>query len=370
MLHLLVAFSTVVDLVVGWIALRRFGADGVTFKGLRWALVASAFAMAVKLPLHRIGGLNTWGHMLMIYTWCVIALPGVGAMALLASKRGLLGELTRPARWSAWLLVACAWIGVQASWIEPHWLVLEQATVELPAARTGTTPIRVGVLADIQTDHVGAHEHEAVDLLLAEKPDLILLPGDLFQADWRDHPGEWEKFRELLMRLDAPAGAFVVVGDVDTPHELRRLTEGTPVQLLLDQAVRLDVGDRKVELLGLYSARLARQPHVALQQFEEEPGEDAVRIAFAHHPDVSLHLSGEGRIDLVVAGHTHGGQVVVPFFGPPMTLSRIPRHMAAGGLHELGGSPLYVSRGVGMERTQAPRIRLFCRPEVSLIELR
>jgi hypothetical protein len=86
-------------------------------------------------------------------------------------------------------------------------------------------------------------------------------------------------------------------------------------------------------------------------------------------PDVALGLRPGSRIDLVVAGHTHGGQVVLPGFGPPMTLSHVPRAVAAGGLHDLGGNAIYVSRGVGCERGQAPRIRFLCPPEVSLLEV-
>lgn len=370
MLDLLVVCSSAMDVLVAWTVLRRLAGETTEAKALRWAVIAAGVALVLKIPLHGIGGLNAWGVMRMAYVWCVVVLPAIGLVAYLGAWRGWLPTLSRGTKLLAGLLVACSLVGVQASWIEPTWLVVERATVELPPARSGSDPIRVGVLADIQTDAVGEHEHRAVDLLLAERPDVILLPGDLFHARWKDHPGQWEAFRELLMRMEAPGGAFVVVGDVDTPHELRRLTEGTPVTPLLDEAVRLTIGDRKVELLGVTSTRFSRRLNPWIDAFQREPGDDAVRIVFAHHPDVSLHLGDVGRLDLVVAGHTHGGQVVVPFFGPPFTISNVPREVAAGGLHELGGSPLYVSRGVGLERNQAPRIRLFCRPEVSLIELR
>ena len=72
----------------------------------------------------------------------------------------------------------------------------------------------------------------------------------------------------------------------------------------------------------------------------------------------------------VVAGHTHGGQVQIPFFGPLFTLTEIPREAAAGGLHEVNGTQLYVSRGVGAERGEAPLIRFNCPPEISLLTLR
>lgn len=86
-------------------------------------------------------------------------------------------------------------------------------------------------------------------------------------------------------------------------------------------------------------------------------------------PDAIYDLKPSSRIDLVVAGHTHGGQVVVPGFGPLITLSHVPRHIAAGGLHEMDGNRIYVSRGAGSEQGQAPRLRLFCPPEVSILEV-
>jgi predicted MPP superfamily phosphohydrolase len=74
-------------------------------------------------------------------------------------------------------------------------------------------------------------------------------------------------------------------------------------------------------------------------------------------------------VDLVLAGHTHGGQVVFPLFGPPHTAMRLPRRYA-GGLHDHGGTPLHVSRGVGMERGFAPPVRFLCPPEVCVLDVR
>ena len=95
----------------------------------------------------------------------------------------------------------------------------------------------------------------------------------------------------------------------------------------------------------------------------------SLRLLVAHRPDVIYTLSPSSRIDLIVAGHTHGGQVVVPGFGPLITLSRIPRAIAAGGLHAMDGNRIYISRGAGSEQGQAPRLRVFCPPEVSILEI-
>ncbi len=89
-----------------------------------------------------------------------------------------------------------------------------------------------------------------------------------------------------------------------------------------------------------------------------------------HRPDPLWTPGTDSRIDLLVSGHTHGGQVSVPFFGPPITLSSVPRDVAAGGLHVVDGRRIYVSRGVGLERGTAPRIRFRVPPEVSLLTLK
>ena len=96
---------------------------------------------------------------------------------------------------------------------------------------------------------------------------------------------------------------------------------------------------------------------------------EARRILLAHRPDIALLLPPDSGIDLTVSGHTHGGQVAVPLLGPLVTSSRVSRAVAAGGLHDVRGNPLFVSTGVGMTRLDAPQIRLLTQPAVGLITL-
>ena len=89
-------------------------------------------------------------------------------------------------------------------------------------------------------------------------------------------------------------------------------------------------------------------------------------LVLGHAPNFAL---GDVPADLLLAGHTHGGQVRLPWFGPLITLSRVPRSWAAGLTELSGGRRLLVSRGVGMERGGAPRIRFLCRPELVILDL-
>ncbi|MCA1553353.1 MAG: metallophosphoesterase, partial [Chloroflexi bacterium] len=92
-------------------------------------------------------------------------------------------------------------------------------------------------------------------------------------------------------------------------------------------------------------------------------------ILLYHSPDLAPQAAALGTIDLQLAGHTHGGQVRLPFYGALLTSSLYGKQLEMG-LYQLRDMLLYVSRGVGLEGMGAPRARFRCRPEVTLITLR
>jgi predicted MPP superfamily phosphohydrolase len=94
---------------------------------------------------------------------------------------------------------------------------------------------------------------------------------------------------------------------------------------------------------------------------------DKFHIVVGHRPDFAL--SALMQAELLVAGHTHGGQVRLPFIGPLITFSEVPRSWAAGVTQLQENKILSVSRGIGMERDLAPRLRFLCRPQIVVIDL-
>ena len=94
---------------------------------------------------------------------------------------------------------------------------------------------------------------------------------------------------------------------------------------------------------------------------------DAVNILLQHSPDF-LEEAAEAGYDIYLAGHTHGGQVRIPFYGAVITMSRFGKRYEAG-LYSMRDTRMYVNRGLGLEGGWAPRIRLFCRPEVTVLNL-
>jgi predicted MPP superfamily phosphohydrolase len=323
-----------VAIVVGAIAVRRFV-----------ALVAALGLLAVKGLAMMAAGLGSFGVAHVLWLDLVVVLPLAGVAAFVVTRR-------------PWPLLAVAFapLGAYASFVEPERLVTERATVDAP----GDVGVRVGVLSDLQFEHVGDHEREAVERLMRERPDVILVAGDFHQGDAATFARELPAIHALLRPLRAPGGVFAVQGDVESIAGLRATVEGTGVRPLVNQVV----ATRGLAIGGVERDVHTPAARAAIARLRAARG---VRILLAHRPDVALDRPG---VDLVVAGHTHGGQVQLPLLGPPVTASEVPDDVAAGGLHAVGGQLVYVTRGVGVERNQAPKLRLGSVPEVSVLTLR
>jgi len=135
----------------------------------------------------------------------------------------------------------------------------------------------------------------------------------------------------------------------------------------LDVAYHLGVGGTCAALV----IALWRHRSLPIGLISGLPGFVALVLAAAFSRDMFdfMRLLGRVDADLMVAGHTHGGQVQLPLIGPLITLSAVPRAWASGVTELEPGRTLVVSRGVGMERGNAPRLRFLCRPEVVIVNV-
>lgn len=339
-------------------------------------LVILAGIVAVIVGL--VGG--TFGTMAVWWYGIVVGVP-LAALVLAAgaTRRSGGSGISATGRVALVAALVPGAVGVWGTWIEPYRLEVDRpSSIVVPASRSGDDPIRIGVLTDLQTTHIGSHEEAAVDALIAERPDLVLLPGDLYQGDGAGWVEAHDGFVRLLSRLRAavpgPDRVFVVPGDVDTgpgggSQGLEDLAAETGIRFLGDDLVTTTVGDRTVRIAGLRLAYDSPEATGAIAQLESLPGDDDIRILLSHRPDSALRVKEGTRIDVVVAGHTHGGQISVPFVGPLLTMTNVPRGVAAGGLHEMAGRRLYVGRGVGMERGEAPPVRLGVPPNIGLLTI-
>jgi predicted MPP superfamily phosphohydrolase len=253
----------------------------------------------------------------------------------------------------------------------PHDLQVRRHALDLSRGRPDARVLRILHLSDLQTHAIGPYEERALRAASEQKADLILFTGDYIQE--RLAPTRARATADLvaLLRraeLQAPLGFFAVDGDVD--RDWPRLFDGTAVTCLTNTHTRLSLPDgRSLALIGLSVGMSRGYDEASLLEVVDAAPPADLRIVIGHSPDFVRALAGRRPVDLALAGHTHGGQMVIPFWGPPLTLSRLPRRYA-GGLNTYEGLPLHVSRGIGRERGTAPQIRFLCPPEICVLEVR
>jgi predicted MPP superfamily phosphohydrolase len=255
---------------------------------------------------------------------------------------------------------AAAWAG----WIEPRRLVTVHRTLRLPRWPQHLDGVRLGVLSDLHAGvpHANAAAiARAVERLNAERPDAILLLGDFLDAHpiWGRRMGPTQVADELAA-LRAPRGVFAVLGN----HDWK--VAGTRTWIALAGAGITVLENRAVDVGGFHIAGLAdyrcRRPDIPAALADVPP--NAPVILMAHDPDVFPFVPG--RVALTLAGHTHGGQVAIPWLRRFAIPSRYGERYVRGHIVE-HGRHLYVSSGLG---TSGLPLRALAPPEIVMLELR
>ncbi len=192
------------------------------------------------------------------------------------------------------------------------------------------------------------------------RPDVVLLGGDFVSL----RPSDVDALARQIGEIPAPFGRYAVLGnhdwESDANHIVRRL-EDAGVQVLTNRNVRLKPPFGRVWICGVDDHSRGRPDGVAALA-----GADGVRVVLMHAPSGLLDV-GEGRFELALCGHTHGGQLALPG-GIPIVLphGRLSRRYARGRFELAGGGTLIVSVGVGC--VVLP-LRLFAAPEIVVCSL-
>jgi predicted MPP superfamily phosphohydrolase len=233
--------------------------------------------------------------------------------------------------------------------VEPYWIEVTRHSIAGPV----TQRLRIAHLSDLHSRSFGLREREILALVKRAAPDVIVMTGDVVDG------ASLEPARELFRGLRAPLGVWVVRGDSETapPADQRAFYEAVGARFLDNEGVQ--VRD-DVFIVGFTDAVAARSAPGS--PFGAAPAA-SFKLALFHAPDAFNDVAGMFHLGL--AGHMHGGQVRMPGF--PWLW-----HPAGGGRYSQGWytanrSDLYVSRGLG---TGVIGARLFCRPEIALIEIR
>lgn len=232
---------------------------------------------------------------------------------------------------------------------------------------TGLPPefdgLRIALLSDF---HHGPHVSRArirgsVRLANSLQPDVVALTGDFIHRgrEWIDGC-----FRELA-RLEAPLGVFGVLGNHDhyakAAESVRLAMQRAGIHELTNRGVHLRRHGRSLRLGGVGDLWTEKQD---LRAALGPAGRADSAILLSHNPDYAERIRDD-RVGLVLSGHTHGGQCVLPFLGAPVLPSRYGQKYASG-LCRAPVAKVFVTTGVGHS---APPLRINCPAEVALLAL-
>ncbi len=240
----------------------------------------------------------------------------------------------------------------------------------LPEAFSG---LRIAQLTDLHHSDIVplGYLDECIEITNALNPDLVVLTGDYVTMDEDvGRPEIRKRFVEplesLLGRLRADLGVYAVMGNHDVAaayHEVTEVMARAGIPLLQDSNILLERAGQHLPLVGL---RDFGTEVIDLRKAFEGIDPAAPAIVLMHNPDLFPEME-DPRNALIFAGHTHGGQVRIPFYGalPGHIPSRYGSRYAEG-LFQEGGRTMLVNRGLGVIRT---RVRINCRPEIALVTL-
>jgi predicted MPP superfamily phosphohydrolase len=276
----------------------------------------------------------------------------------------------RQGRWARW--IGRNWARVSYGYrIEPTWLELNQRIIPIADLAPTFHGFRIAQLSDFHCSRqvTPAYLREAVELAQEQNADLVVLTGDFIHQGYK----YIDQVSDILGALTAPHGVFAVLGNHDFSvrnalgfrrhrHLHRAVAKGLTargIRVLHNEMVPLVRGDSQVHLVGVEDL-WSRSCDLA-QAFDGlSPALPCITLA--HNPRTVERLAGR-RCDLMLSGHTHGGQVNWPGLGRP-TLGKKARRFAAG-LYFYQNTYVYVNKGVGF----GFRFRFGVRPEVAVLTL-
>jgi uncharacterized protein len=238
---------------------------------------------------------------------------------------------------------------------ERHALGVTRADVPVVGLSPSLVGLRIGLVTDVHRSRWVSHDDvaQAVTAVMAERPDVIVLGGDYVTWGNRQYV---QPSAEVLAPLSAPHGVFGILGNHDDDHDMPAALAKINVRVLKDARTRVVINGEPVDFVGIrYWTR--RQADIA----SLVRGATGTIVLLAHDPR-RLTEAAALKIPLVLSGHTHGGQVVLPGLGA-IAAQKFP---VIAGVGRRDRTTMFVSRGVG---TVYVPVRINCPPEVAILTL-
>lgn len=254
-------------------------------------------------------------------------------------------------------------LAAYAVFVEPRWIEVTRPKIHIRELPTALEGLRIALLTDMHADRSSlAVIRRACRAAMREKPDLIALTGD-FAAD--DAPN-FRAVLDALSDLRAPLGVYAVPGNHDFLVGIeqwhREIGAHPVIEDLTNRSVLWELSGVRVCIAGVDDFTYGDPSLDTLPPPEKRD----FTILLAHDPDQGERSRrGYDQVDLILSGHTHGGQVRLPWLGAIFNPA-VHDDIYEQGLRRRPWTQVYTSRGVGTVHLQ---VRFLCRPEVAILEL-
>lgn len=295
---------------------------------------------------------------------------GLAVVYLLGNKRARSRKII-----FAITLCVIAWgVIFYGSFIEPARLVVVKKTITLN--NSPENKIKIALVSDL---HVGPYKEtnfvkRVVKTIKNQQPDIIMFAGDFVY-----NSGDQVRFLQPLKELSAPLGVFAVLGNHDYSDtnfllgqdafirsaNISESLEALGMTVLINDGVTLDVNGKKVGLIGTDDFWTGRASIGNAIKSLNTTAVPHPLILLSHNPDM-IYFAKDALIDLLLAGHTHAGQIRLPFIGSVPGIPTSLGRFFDRGLFEFENTKLFITSGAG---EQGPRARLFNPPEVAIVTL-
>lgn len=248
---------------------------------------------------------------------------------------------------------------IYAALIEPYWIEVREQPVYIKHLPETFEGLRIVQLSDL---HGKWFPNKKIGLMVNKlHPDLVVITGDMFDKS-EENPARY--LENVLGDLNVKFGTYFVFGNNEVYLDRQMVKEELAkidIKTLINNRVRLINKGSYISLIGVDDAYTQEcDPFKALEGTGTEP-----KILLAHTPEI-IFDAVKARIDLALVGHTHGGQILIPFFPRFTTNVSISYEKYLSGLYQVGGTQMFVNRGLGENDIH---LRFMSRPEITVIIL-
>ncbi len=239
--------------------------------------------------------------------------------------------------------------------IEPYWIEVKR--IEISTSKLHQSTIRLVQISDTHCTNNQRNKRKIIETIDSINPDVILFTGDSANSS-----KGLKQFKETMAELHAGLGKYGIKGNIEKEKwKGVDIFDGTGFIELDANSVEIKKDGDSFWITGI-TCEKERETNNVLKKI---PAEN-YSIFLHHFPDLVEDLNSP--VDLYLAGHTHGGQIALPFYGAIITLSKFGKKYEAG-QYRVGNIILYVNRGIGLAAGFNPKVRFFARPEITVIDI-